>query len=48
MEFSDYFPIWDTMEPRQQEAVSAGLISRTVKKGTMLHGAARTVQACCW
>ena len=38
MEFSDYFPIWDTMEPRQQEAVSAGLISRTVKKGTMLHG----------
>ena len=38
MEFSEYFPVWDKMTSRQQEAVSAGLVSRAVKKGTLLHG----------
>ena len=38
MEFSEYFPVWDKMTPRQQEAVSASLASRTVKRGTLLHG----------
>lgn len=37
MEFSEYFPVWDSMTPRQQEAISASLVSRSVKKGTMLH-----------
>ncbi len=41
MEFSEYFPVWDAMTPQQQEAVSAGLVSRTVKKGTLLHGGGR-------
>ena len=38
MEFSEYFPIWDKLTPRQQEAVSAGLVSRSVKRGAVLHG----------
>lgn len=38
MEFSEYFPVWDKLTPRQQEAVSAGLAVRTVKRGTILHG----------
>ncbi len=37
MEFSQYFPIWDKMTPRQQQAVRAGLICQSVKKGTLLH-----------
>ena len=37
MEFSEYFPVWDNMTPQQQQAISAGLVSRSVKKGTMLH-----------
>lgn len=37
MEFSGYFPIWDKMTPRQQELVSADLVSRTVEEGTVLH-----------
>lgn len=41
MEFSEYFPVWDAMTPQQQEAVSAGLVSRTVQKGTLLHGGGR-------
>ena len=41
MEFSEYFPVWDTMTPQQQEAISAGLVSRTVQKGTLLHGGGR-------
>ena len=36
MEFSKYFPIWDKLTPRQQEVISASLVSRSVKKGTML------------
>lgn len=37
MEFSEYFPVWDSMTLQQQQAISAGLVSRSVKKGTMLH-----------
>lgn len=37
MEFSEYFPIWDRLTPGQKELISAGLVSRTVKKGTVLH-----------
>lgn len=37
MEFSEYFPIWDNLTPRQREMVSSGLVSRSVKKGTTLH-----------
>ena len=37
MEFSEYFPVWDSMTPQQQQAISDGLVSRSVKKGTILH-----------
>lgn len=37
MEFSEYFPVWDNMTPQQQQAISAGLVSQSVKKGTLLH-----------
>ena len=37
MEFSEYFPVWDNMTPQQQQAVSASLVSRSVKKGALLH-----------
>ena len=38
MELSEYFPIWDQLTPGQQETLSGSLVSRTVKKGTVLHG----------
>lgn len=38
MNFSEYFPIWDQLTPGQREALSGSLISRAVKKGTVLHG----------
>lgn len=38
MEFSDYFPIWGKLTPRQREAVSTSLTSRAVEKGTVLRG----------
>ena len=37
MEFSEYFPVWDNMTPQQQQTVSASLVSRSVKKGALLH-----------
>lgn len=37
MEFSEYFPIWNQLNPQQQETVAAKVTSRAVKKGTMLH-----------
>ena len=37
MEFSEYFPVWNNMTPQQQQAVSASLVSRSVKKGALLH-----------
>ena len=38
MNFSEYFPIWDQLAPGQREALSGSLVSRAVKKGTVLHG----------
>ncbi len=38
MEFSEYFPIWDQLTPGQRETLSRSLVSRTVKKGSVLHG----------
>lgn len=38
MEFSECFPVWDKLTPRQQETVSAALIRRTVERGAVLHG----------
>ena len=38
MEFSECFPVWDQLDPRQRELVLTGLVSRRVKKGTPLHG----------
>lgn len=37
MEFSEYLPVWDKLTPEQQERLSAGVTSRSVKKGTVLH-----------
>ena len=37
MEFSDYFPIWDQMEPKHQEKLKAYSSHRRVKKGTIIH-----------
>ena len=37
MEFSEYFPIWNDLTPGQQETVSGSLVSRIVKRGTVLH-----------
>ena len=38
MDFSEYFPIWDRLTPGQRETLSGSLVSRAVKKGTVLHG----------
>lgn len=37
MEFSECFPIWSKLTPRQQELISNSLSRRTVKKGDILH-----------
>ena len=39
MEFSEYFPVWGRLESAQQNRILASLVSRQVKKGTLLHGA---------
>ena len=38
MEFSEYFPIWDKLTPRQQKDISGSIGSRMVKKGDVLYG----------
>ena len=38
MEFADYFPIWNRLTRDQQAALSAGLIQRTLEKGSFLSG----------
>lgn len=38
MEFAEYFPVWDKLTPLQQNRISGGVFSRTVKKGTLIHG----------
>ena len=37
MEFANYFSIWNKLTPAQQTKISNSLISRTVKKGTVIH-----------
>ena len=37
MEFKNHFPIWDKLTPDQQKLLSESVISRSVKKGTVIH-----------
>lgn len=37
MIFQDYFPVWDQLNPDQQNRILGGLMTRQVKKGTVLH-----------
>ena len=37
MEFKDHFPIWNKLTPDQQKALDASVVSRKVKKGTIIH-----------
>ena len=37
MDLSAYFPIWDKLLPAQQEMLTNSAVSRTVKKGTVIH-----------
>lgn len=37
MTFQDYFPIWNQLTPEQQTRILGGLMTRQVKKGTVLH-----------
>lgn len=38
MSFQDHFPIWDQLQPHQQQQLLDTLSFRTVSKGTILHG----------
>jgi len=37
MEFKNHFPIWDKLTPQQQKVLSESVISRSVKKGAVIH-----------
>lgn len=37
MEFSEYFPVWDQLEPKHQQKLMAAASHRRVRKGTILH-----------
>ena len=37
MEIRDFFPIWEEFSPVQQEKITGSAISRSVRKGTVLH-----------
>ena len=37
MPFQDYFPIWDKLEPAQQNWLLDNLVARKVEKGTVIH-----------
>ena len=37
MTFQDFFPIWDKLDPRQQNQITSRLVFRTVQKGAVLH-----------
>lgn len=37
MPFQDYFPIWDKLEPAQQDRLLDNLVARKVEKGTVIH-----------
>lgn len=40
MDFATYFPVWDRLTSAQQSRLVGGAVSRTVKKGTVLHSGA--------
>mgnify|MGYP005800571671 CR=1 FL=1 len=35
MTFQDYFPVWDKLNLNQQNKITAGLITKKIKKGTV-------------
>ena len=37
MEFAEYLPVWDKLNPQQQERISQVIEFRTVPKGTRIH-----------
>ena len=37
MEFKNHFPIWDKLTPDQQKLLSESVISRSVKRGAVIH-----------
>lgn len=37
MEFKDYFAVWDKLTVEQQNMLSAGVVQRSVRKGTVIH-----------
>ena len=37
MTFQDYFPVWNKLNPDQQSRILGSLMTRNVKKGTILH-----------
>ena len=37
MEFKNHFPIWDMLTAQQQKTLSESVISRSVKKGAVIH-----------
>ncbi|MBR2309224.1 MAG: Crp/Fnr family transcriptional regulator [Oscillospiraceae bacterium] len=37
MEFTEYLPIWNKLNPQQQERIAGVIEYRTVKKGTRIH-----------
>ena len=41
MAFEDHFPVWNKLEPAQQERLLRGLVARNVEKGATLHGGNR-------
>ena len=37
MDFTDYFPVWGKLTPIQQNRILGAVMTRTVKKGTVIH-----------
>lgn len=37
MDFADYFPVWGKLTPIQQNRILGAVMTRTVKKGTVIH-----------
>ena len=37
MSFENYFPLWNDLNTAQKKAISDNLITRDVKKGTIIH-----------
>ena len=40
MSFENYFPIWDKLNNQQQERIRSAVISKSVKKGAIIHSGA--------